>query len=144
MYKRYWFTFSFSVVFLCIYFISLKEKDEKNCFIPLSVFNIQLIFRMVIHDDEQHRLIFVVVSAYFRSLIWVVLVMVDIFGWWWVYFGWWWVVVGSSEYILGSGCWWWVVVGLFWIVVDRGGFALGLFWELVDGDGFILGGGGWW
>ena len=78
---------------------------------------------------------FGVVSVYFRALIWVVLVIVGIFGWWWVYFGWLWAVVGSGEYILGGGWWWWVVVGLFWIVVGRAEFALG--------GGFILRIGGW-
>ena len=48
----YWFTFSFSVDFLCIHFLLLKEEDERSCFIPLSTFNIQLIFQMVIQDDK--------------------------------------------------------------------------------------------
>ena len=48
IYKRYCFTSSFSFVFLCIHFISLKRKDKRE-FIPLSVFNIQLIFQMLIH-----------------------------------------------------------------------------------------------
>ena len=70
------------MILLCIRFISLKEKDERNCFIPLAVFNIQLIFQMVTHDDKKYRLIFGVVLAYFGALIWVVLVMLGIFGWW--------------------------------------------------------------
>ena len=84
---------------------------RENCFILLSVFNIQLIFQMVIHDDKQYGLIFVVVSAYFGALIWMLLVMVGIFGWWWIYFRWWWVVVGSGEYILGGDALWLVYFG---------------------------------
>ena len=89
---------------------------------------------MVIHDDK-YGLTFGVVSVYFRALIWVVLVIVGIFGCWWVYFEWLWAVVVSVEYILGGGWWWWVVVGLFWLVVGRG--------ELALGGGFILRIGGW-
>ena len=61
---------------------------------------------MVTHDDKKYRLIFGVVLAYFGALIWVVLVMVGIFG--------------GGRYILGGDYWWWVVVSLFWEVVGGG------------------------
>ena len=48
--------------------------------------------------------------------MWVVLVMVIIFGWWQVYFGWRWLVVGSVS----------------------------IFWDVVGGGGYILDSGGWW
>ena len=32
MYKRYCYSFSFSVVYICIHFISCKKKDERELF----------------------------------------------------------------------------------------------------------------
>ena len=63
-----------------------------NCFIPLSVFNIQLIFLMVIHDGKKYGLIFCVVLVYFGALIWVA---VGIFR----------LVVGGGGFIIGACGW---------------------------------------
>ena len=80
--------------------------------------------------------------------MWVVLVMVIIFGWCQVYFGWRWLVVGSVSifwdvvggggYILYSGGWWWIcfrwciyfekwwiVMNLSWVVPGSGMFVFG-------------------
>ena len=64
---------------------------RRNYFTQLSVFNIQLIFLMVINNGKKYGLMFCVVLAYLGASIWVA---VDIC----------WVVAGG-------GGWWWVVVG---------------------------------